>query len=84
MLLRRILIPLGSQHFQSLDQLLAGIAGLDDRVHEAAFGGDVGVGEAVGGILSKTETRGSSGLFIEKYSIYCIHCMLCHSMLRSL
>src|SRR5450432_3601415 len=37
-LLRRILVPLSFQHFQSLDQLLARVAGLDDRVDVSAVG----------------------------------------------
>src|SRR3990170_4669541 len=36
---------LGPQHVESLDQSLAGLAGLDHLVDEAALGGDVGVGE---------------------------------------
>ena len=38
MLLRRVFVALGFQLLQRLDQLLAGLVGLDD-------GGDVGIGE---------------------------------------
>src|SRR5450432_31610 len=46
MLLRRILVSLGLQHLQGLNQFLAGLARLDDGVHVATIGGDVGIGEA--------------------------------------
>src|SRR2546423_5975371 len=47
MLLRRIFVALGFEHFQRLDQLLAGVAGLDDGVHETALGCDVRTSKAV-------------------------------------
>ena len=47
MLLRRVLVALGLQHLQCLDQLLAGFARLDDGVDIPALGGDVGIGEAL-------------------------------------
>ena len=47
MLLRRVLIPLGPEHLQRLDQLLAGLARLDDRIDESTIGGYVGVCQAL-------------------------------------
>ena len=47
MLLRRVLVALGLQHGQRLDQLFARFTGLDDGVHEAAVGDHVGIGKAV-------------------------------------
>jgi hypothetical protein len=47
MLLRRILIALGVEHLQRLDELFAGVARLDGRVQEAALGGDLGIGKVV-------------------------------------
>ena len=45
MLLQRVLVPLGFQHGQRLDQFLARLARLDDGVHKAPFRCDVGIGE---------------------------------------
>ena len=47
MLLRRVFVPLGLQHLQRLDQLLAGLARLNHGIDESAIGGNVGIGEAV-------------------------------------
>ena len=47
MLLRRVLVPLGLQHLQRLDQLLARLARLDHGIHESAVGGHVGIRQAV-------------------------------------
>lgn len=40
-------IGLGAEHFEGVDDLGAGVAGVDDVVDVAAGGGDVGVGEAL-------------------------------------
>src|SRR5271157_1663395 len=40
-------VALGFEHAQGGDQFGAGVAGLDDGVHPAAFGGDVRVSEAL-------------------------------------
>ena len=45
-LLGRVFVALGLQHFQSVNELLAGFARLDDGVHVAVLGGDVRVGKA--------------------------------------
>jgi uncharacterized protein (UPF0276 family) len=47
MLLRGVLIPLGFQHGQSLDQLLSRITRLNDRVDKAAVCDHLGISEAV-------------------------------------
>jgi len=46
-LLGRVLVALGLEHLERVDQALAGLARLDDGVHVAALGRDVGVGELV-------------------------------------
>ena len=46
-LFRRVLVALGREHRQGLDQLFAGFVGLDDGVDEAAFGGNIGVGKTL-------------------------------------
>ena len=38
-------LPLGPEHLQGPDESGPGLPGLDDLVDQAAFGGDVGVGE---------------------------------------
>ncbi len=45
MLLGRVFVPLGFQHLQRLDQLLARFSRLDDGIDVAALGGDVRVGK---------------------------------------
>jgi hypothetical protein len=57
MLLRRVLVALGFEHFERLNQLLARFSGLDDGVHVSALGGYVGVGEAVGELFDFLLTR---------------------------
>src|SRR5579864_513223 len=42
-----VFVALGVQHFEGVDQLLAGLAGLDDGVHESALGGDVGISKSL-------------------------------------
>ncbi len=47
MLLQRVLIPLGLQHGQRLNQFLAGLAGLDDGIDVASLCRHVGIGKAL-------------------------------------
>ena len=44
MLLSRVLVALGLQHLQRLDQLLARLSRLDDGIKKAAFRSHIGIG----------------------------------------
>src|ERR1041385_6617983 len=50
-LLRWVLVSFGVEHFERLNQPLAGLARQDDGVHVSALGGDVGTGKAVAKFL---------------------------------
>ena len=52
MLLSWVLVALSLKHLQRLNQALAGFAGLNNGIDVAAFGCDVGVGEAVGELFN--------------------------------
>ena len=47
MLLRRVLVALGLEHLQRIDQLFARLLRTDHSVNIAAFGGNVRAGKAV-------------------------------------
>jgi len=47
MLLRRVLIPLSLQHLQRLNQFLARLARLDDRINESAIGRHIRIRQPV-------------------------------------
>src|ERR1700686_4968096 len=50
-LLRRIFVAFAFEHFEGVDDFLASVARADHGVYIAAFGGDVGVGEAIAELL---------------------------------
>jgi len=47
MLLRRVLVALGLEHLQGVNQLLAGVLGTDYGVNIAMLGGHVRIGKAL-------------------------------------
>src|SRR3954466_5752566 len=46
-LLGWVLVALGVEHLQRIDQLLAGVARSEDRIYISLFRGDVRIGESV-------------------------------------